>query len=167
MSKKQVVYSSQVKTTGILNFKDLYKFCYNWLVEETGLDVEESLYSEKLKGEKKDIDVKWTGKTKLTDYFAFTMKVTFQINNLEKVEINQGGKKISTNKGAVKVKAKGILEWDYEGKFNKTAFKQFMIAIYDKWIIGSKYEQFEDKIVGECDDFLSQTKAFMDLEGKE
>jgi hypothetical protein len=166
MPEKETIFSSRIKYNGIFSFKDIYKFCYDWLTEETGLDLVEEKYEEKLTGESKKIEVEWSGSKKMTDYFKFEAKIKFSIDNLTKVEINQGGAKIDTNKGSVKIEIKGNLIRDYEGKFETTAFKKFLRGIYEKWVIPSRIEHYEDKIIGSCDEFLNQTKAYLDLEGK-
>lgn len=166
MPEKETIFSSRIKYNGIFSFKDIYKFCYDWLTEETGLDLVEEKYEEKLTGESKKIEVEWSGSKKMTDYFKFEAKIKFSLDNLTKVEINQGGAKIDTNKGSVKIEIKGNLIRDYEGKFETTAFKKFLRGIYEKWVIPSRIEHYEDKIIGSCDEFLNQTKAYLDLEGK-
>lgn len=165
MAKDQV-YSSKMKYGGIFNFKDFYNFCYQWLTEESGLSVEEEEYSEKLKGATKDIDIKWKGSAKVSDYFAFEVKVEFKILAMSEVEINDGGVKIKTNKGEVSVKVKGTLVKDYDGKFETSARMRMWRGIYEKWIINQRIGNFEDKLAGDCDNFIGQAKAFLDLEGQ-
>ena len=41
-----------------------------------------------------------------------------------------------------------------------------MRGVYEKWVIPSRIEQFEEKLISDCDEFLSQAKAYLDLEGK-
>lgn len=166
MPEKETIFSSTIKYNGIFSFKELYNFCYSWLTEETGLDLVEEKYEEKLSGDSKSIEVEWSGSKKMTDYFKIEAKISFSIINLTKVEINSGGAKVETNKGVVKIGIKGNLIRDYEGKFETTAFKKFLRSIYEKWVIPSRIEQYEDKIISRCDDFLNQTKAYIDLEGK-
>ena len=49
MAEKDTVFSSTVKYKGIFSFRDFYKFCYEWLTEETGLNpFSEEKYSEKI-----------------------------------------------------------------------------------------------------------------------
>jgi len=160
------VFSSTIKYNGIFNFPEFYKFCYEWLTEETGLNIQEVKYEEKIQGETKKIIVEWTGERKLTDYFRFDIKLKLSIGGLANVEINHGGVKVKTNKGSVTVAFKGILVRDYEGKFESTAFNKFLRGIYEKWVITSRIEEFEDKISVDSDEFLSQTKAYLDLEGR-
>ncbi|MCX6746519.1 MAG: hypothetical protein NTU63_00085 [Candidatus Pacearchaeota archaeon] len=166
MTEKDKLFSSKIKYNGVLLFSEFYRFCYDWLIDETGLILSEDKYAEKLAGDSKNIDIEWNGFRNLTDYFRFEAKVNFKIIGLTNVEITQDNKKIKTNKGNVEMSIKGVLARDYKGKFERTAMQKFMRAIYEKWVIPARVEQFEEKIIKDCDDFLSQAKAYLDLEGK-
>jgi hypothetical protein len=166
MSEKETIFSSKISYKGVFSFKEFYKFCYDWLNEEAGLSIHEDKYGEKLSGDSKEISVEWTGEKKMTDYFKFEAKITINAKDMTKVEINKSGAKVDMNKGSVEVKIKGNLIRDYEGKFETTAFNKFLRSIYEKWVIPSRIEHYEDKIIGNCDEFLSQAKAYLDLEGK-
>ena len=146
MTEKDKLFSSKIKYNGILSFSDFYKFCYDWLIDETGLILSEDKYAEKLAGDSKNIDIEWNSFRNLTDYFRFEAKVVFKIIGLTNVEITQDNKKIKTNKGSVELSIKGVLARDYKGKFEKTAMQKFMRAIYEKWVIPARVEQFEEKI---------------------
>ena len=166
MAEKDTIFSSSIKSTGIFSFKDFYQFCHEWLTEETGLKIAEDKYEEKIKGDMKEMNVEWTGTRKITDYFKFEITLKFEIRNLKDVEIMQEGAKVEMNQGSVKTIVKGILVRDYEGKFETTASKKFMRSVYEKWVIPSRIDQMEDKIAEDCNEFLAQAKAYLDLEGK-
>ena len=167
MAEKETLFSSKMKHEGIFSFRELYKFCYDWLTEETDLLLQETKYIEKLKGDSKEIDVEWKGFTKLTDYFRFDMKVEFKVLRLKEIEIVQDGKKIKTNEGVVEMKVKGILVRDWQGKFEASGFQKFIRAIYEKWLIPTRIDQFEEKVIGDSDEYLGETKAWLSLEGRE
>jgi len=133
MAEKDQIFSSKVKYNGIVSFKDFYKFCYDWLTEETGIYVAETKYLEKLKGNSKDIDIEWAGTRKVTDYFKFQIKAKFRILGLIDIETTQQGVKIRTNKSSVEIKVTGTLVRDYEGKFEITGYKKFLRSIYEKY----------------------------------
>jgi hypothetical protein len=59
-----------------------------------------------------------------------------------------------------------ILVKDYEGKFEKTAKMKLWRGIYEKWIVGGRVKEFEDKLTDNCDEFLGQAKAFLDIIGQ-
>ena len=166
MAEKETIFSSKVKHAGIFSFPEFYKFCYDWLTEETGIGISEDKYEEKLAGDSKNIVVEWSGGNELTDYFRFDIKVKIIASGLTKVDVTQGGTKVSTNKGSITVDVKGDLVRDYEGKFDTSAFNKFLRSIYEKWVIPSRIEEFEGKIAGDCDEFLGQVKAYLALEGK-
>jgi len=164
--EKDKIFSSKVKYEGIMDFKEFYKFCYQWLSEEAALDIIEKKYSEKISGDAKNIKVEWDGSRKVTDYFKFLIEVKFEVLNLTSVEITKDGKKLKMNNGSVEVTVKGTLIRDYEGKFEKTPMRKFLRGIYEKWVIYSRVKEYEEKLIGDCNEFLSQAKAFLDLEGK-
>jgi hypothetical protein len=167
MAEKEKIFSSKIKHNGIFSFKDFYQFCYDWLKDETGLDITENKYEEKIEGNEKKIKIEWTGEKKVTDYFKFEVKVDpFEATSLKNVEIKKGDAIIKTNQGKVTLDVKGILVRDYDGKFERSAFSKFLRAIYEKWVIPSRIEQFEDRLVGDCSEFMAQAKAWLDLEGR-
>ena len=167
MAEKEIICSSSMQSTGFFQFSDFYKFCYDWLIEETELEIfSEDKYKEKLIGDAKDIEIKWTGIREVTDYFKFQVEVKFDVKGLKNVEVTQEGKKVKMNQGRVKVEVKGILVRDYKGKFETNAFYKFWRGIYEKWVIPSRIEQFEARLAGDCNEFLNQAKAYLDLEGK-
>ena len=164
--EKDTVFSSKIKYDGIFSFKDFYKFCHDWLSDEFGLTVAEEKYAEKLSGDIKNIDVEWAGSKKVSDYFKFVVPVKFKITALSNVEIVQDGIKMKTNKGSVEVSIKGVINKDYDGKFDPSPTKKIIRGLYEKWVITSRVDAMESKLAGDCDEFLSQAKAYLDLEGK-
>jgi len=166
MVEKEVIFGSKIKNTGPVNFKEFYRFCYDWLTDESNLIVIEEKYVEKISGDIKAMDIVWTGFRKITDYFKFEIKVTWRITNMREIEIVKDGKKVKMNDGAVEIKVKGTLIRDYESKFEQSAFKKFLRGVYEKWVIPSRIEQYEDKLIEDADEFLDQAKAYLDLEGQ-
>jgi len=126
----------------------------------------EEKYEEKITGDTKELKIEWKGVRKVTDYFKYEVKVKFRVTKLKEIEIAQDGRKIKTNQGDVEMKIAGSLLRDYEGKFEKGAFRKFLRSIYEKWVIPARIEQYEEKLIGDCDEYLAQAKAFLALEGK-
>jgi hypothetical protein len=166
MAEKDTIYSSKYKYVGVFDFPEFYKFCYNWLIEETELIIQEPKYVEKVKGDLKDIEIEWDGYRKLTDYFKFDAKIKIKILALKKIKIKQGNATVDTNEGSVEVSIKGTLTRDYKGRFEVGAFTKFMRGVYERWIITSRIDEFEKKIAEDSEEFLTQGKAWLDLEGR-
>jgi hypothetical protein len=166
MVEKDKLFSNKMKYDGIFSFESFYKFCYGWLTDETGLLLSEKKYKEKLSGDSKNIEVEWAGTKELTDYFKFEMEVSFKLVGLTNVEVNEGTKKIKANKGSIEITIKGNLLRDYKGKFEKNAIEKFLRGIYEKMVISARIDQMQEKIIVDCEEFLAQAKAYLDLEGK-
>ncbi|HLD54784.1 MAG TPA: hypothetical protein VJB35_00845 [Candidatus Nanoarchaeia archaeon] len=166
MAESDTIFSSKVKYNGLFDFKDFYRFAYSWLSEEMGLGVSEGKYVEKLKGDSKDIEIEWNGTRKVTDYFKFEVNAKIIVMGMTTVEINKDGKKAKMNNGSIEISVQGNLIRDYQGKFEMTAFQKFLRSIYEKWVIPSRISQYSGKLIGSCDEFLGQIKAYLDLEGK-
>jgi hypothetical protein len=166
MAEKDKLFSSKIKYNGVVNFADFYKFCYEWLRDEMGIPISENKYSEKIAGEAKNIEIEWNGIRNVTDYFRFEIKVSFRVGGLTNVEITENGRKIKTNKGSIEVGVSGNLVRDYSGKFEKSGFQKFLRGVYEKSVIHERVEEYQGKIIEDCDEFLSQAKAYLDLIGK-
>ena len=163
--KKKEVFESKLKNTGPVNFKELYNFCYDWLSDETNLIVAETAYVEKI-ANGKNIEATWNAFRKVTDYFKYTIEVKWRVVGLKDVEYQKDGKKLKTNTGSIEMKVKGTVIRDYEGKFDTSQFKSWMNKIYEKWLIKARIEQFEDQLLDFCDEFVDQSKAFMETEAQ-
>ena len=166
MVEREKIFTTKLNYNGIFNFNDFYNFCYNWMKDETKLDIIERKYSEKITGDTKKVVFEWEGTREVTDYFKLEVKFNFDVNGLGKVEINQDGHKIQTNKGGVEIKMEGTLIKDYKGRFETNPMFKFMRGMYERFIIPARIEEMKERLQGEVDEILSQIKAWLDLEGR-
>ncbi len=165
MAEKSEQYKEAVKHVGFFHYKDVYAFCYNWL-KDHNYGTSEDEYTEKLSSRGKEIIIRWKAEKKISDYFKNIIEVSWHILGMEDAEVMRNGKKDKANKGEVKITITGILERDYEDNWGKTAFNKFIRGVYDKYIIRSTMDQYEDKVIDESDEFTEQLKAFLNLEGR-
>lgn len=165
MSEKDKIFSEKVKHTGLLDFKEMYGFCYTWLTDNNYF-VTERVYSEKVQPNGKEVDIEWFAFKKVSDYFRFIVTAKWKLMGLVQVEVEKNGKKIKTDKAYFEMIVNGILEKDYENKWSENAFYSFLRGIYEKYIVKGRVEQYEDKLAEECEEYIAQIKAFLALEGR-
>ena len=169
MAEKDSIYSTSLKAKNVVfDFGEYYKFCYDWLMKEIILNsFAEKVYSEKISGDSKEVEVKWEGSKKISDYFRLDVKVEMRILGLKKVEVTKadGSKKKADQAMENKITIKGVLVRDYQGKFEKTPFLKFLRGMYERWIVPERINQVEAKIVGDLEEFTGQIKAYQALEG--
>lgn len=165
MSEKKKVYEEKLKYDGAFDFKETYSFIYS-IISDWGYGIQEKEYSEKAKGEAKEIEIKWEANQKVNDYFKFQLKVEWRILGMKDVEIIKDGKKSKKNSGTLEIKFVAILIKDYQDKWSDTPVLKFLRAVYDKYIIHDIVQQHEDKVEDELKEVVGQTKAFLVLESR-
>ncbi|PIN91151.1 hypothetical protein COU57_01760 [Candidatus Pacearchaeota archaeon CG10_big_fil_rev_8_21_14_0_10_32_14] len=166
MSDPETLYASKIKHTGPFEFKEFYRWCYDFLGEETKLKVTEDRYIEKQGPEVKGLDIFWTGSREITHYFKFEVKIQWKILGMKDIEIQKEGQKIKMQTGSCEIKLKGTLVRDYKHQFEEANWKTPFRDIYNKWVIPARIEEFEDKLIADCNNFLDQAKAYLELEGQ-
>jgi hypothetical protein len=138
---------------------------YDWFINED-YDLMEKKYAEKVSGDAKEIEIIWEGYKKVSDYFRFVIKARWIILGMKDVEVQREGKKIKMNSGTLEVNFQAILEKDYESRWEGKPMFKFMRGVYDRYIVRSRIEAYEDKVVGELLKLIDETKAFLALEAK-
>lgn len=165
MAEKDTIFSGKLKQAGIFDFKEFYSFCYDWLNDQ-GYKVTEKTYSEQVTGDSKKIDINWEAKKKVSDYFKFVIKMDWQLLGLKNIKVKKEDKEISMNSGSIEIKFKAIIVKDYENRWEDQPFWKFLRGVYDKYIIRSRIDDYEDKLKDDLDELIAQSKSFLALEAK-
>jgi len=166
MAEKDRLFKTKLKHKGIFDFKDTYSMVYDWLTNE-GYDINEKIYKENIgAGGAKEIEIEWVALRKVSDYFRFIIKIKFHIIGMTDVEVEIDGKKEKMNKGQFEFTIQGVLEKDWESRWENNPFFKFLRTMYDRYLIPSRIESYEGKLIGEVDEIVAQIKAFLNLQGK-
>ena len=165
MTEKSEVLKEKMRHVGFFDFKELYNFCFEWLKEE-GYNVIEDSYLEKITDRGKEIKIKWTAKKKISDYFRNKIELNWHILGLVDAEVERNGKKEKLNKGDLTVTFDAVIEKDYENKWEDNPSFKFLRSIYDKYIIKTTLDEYEDRLQGKTEEFIAEVKSFLVLEVK-
>ncbi len=165
MSEISLVYEGKVVHEGIFDFKAIYQFLYDWFTQYQYVVIEQK-YSEKIKVQGKDLEVIWLCLRKISDYFRFQVKILVHVFRMKEVEVVENGIKVKKNHGEMEIIFKSFLERDYEHKWESNPITKFFRGLYDKYIIKTRIEAYEDQLATEVDEMIAQTKAYLALEGK-
>jgi len=163
MAEKDLITEEKIKHAEIFDFKSIYNFVYEWLLSNEYIVAEKS-YAEKIKPNGKEIEIEWAALRKVSDYFRFFLKFRWFIVGMTDVEVIKDSVKVKMNKGVFELKISAYLEKDYENKWETSFFSKFLRGLYDRYIIKSRIEKYEDKIGGELKELIAQIKAFLALE---
>jgi len=165
MVEKKEVYKQKIKHKGYWNYKDLYKFCFD-LLEQEGYILQEKEYSEKVTSFGKEIFLDWKAEKDVTDYFRYEIQMEWLILGMKDAEVEQDGKKISTNKGEVEIKIRVNLVRDYEERWEDRPFYKFLRSVYEKYIIRTTIDEYEDDLKDKSKGYIKEIKAFLNLSGR-
>lgn len=160
MTQKKEIYKGYVKQAGYWKYDNLYHMLFNWL-KDYGYDLSEDAYTEKLKDNGKEVIIKWTAARKITDYFMYQIKLDWHILGMKDAEAEIEGKKVSTNKGEVKITFKGNIIKDYEKRWEDNPKWKFLRSVYEKFIIRKTIDEYEDDLEDEVKELISDAKAFL------
>ena len=162
MAQKEEVYKEKMKQKGHWNYTELYNMLFEWL-KDSNYKLSEDLYNEKLQANGKEVIIRWTAGRKITDYFKFQIKLDWHILGMKDAEAEIDGKKVSTNKGEVKIEFKGNLINDYEKKWEDKPSWKFLRSLYEKYIIRKTIDEYEDDLEDETKELISDAKAFLKI----
>jgi len=165
MVQEKTVMKQMVKDRLYFNFKDTYEFCWQWLIDE-GYRVYEERYDEKMSESGKDIKIKWKAQKEVTDYFQNEIKIKWGLLRVVDVEVERNGKKEKTNKGELRIDFESVLRKDYEHKWEDKPIWKFLRGLYDKYIVRTREDEFEMKLMGKTQEMIADLKAFLELEAK-
>ncbi len=166
MAEKDVIIQEKLQYAGLLNYKEVYNYAYEWLTEEK-YNVTEEKYQEKISGNAREVEIKWEAWRKVTDYFKYQINIGWRINGMTDVEVEIDGKKKKMQKAVyVEVKTKGTLIKDWQSTWESTPIYQFLREVYNKYIIRTRTDQMEDKIIADIKDFNAEIKAMLELTGR-
>ncbi|MBU0907531.1 MAG: hypothetical protein KKD18_01355 [Nanoarchaeota archaeon] len=162
MAEKEEIIKEKMEHEGLFDLKAMYVFAHNWYIEP-GFGVTEEEYIEKLKGDARDLVIKWKATKDVSDYFKFETKMKYEIENMTDVEVEIDGKRKQMNKGKIKLEIVGALVYDKDGKWESSAYNRFMRDVYNKYIIPSRVEAMKQEVRRRVTTFKDDLKSFLNL----
>ncbi len=151
----------QVKNI-IFDFDEVYKHAHNWL-EWYKYDVYEAKYTEKVKPQGKEFEIKWEAIRDIDEYSRFVIKVKWQLFGINDVKVQQAGQDIKMNQGEINIFITAYIVTDYEDAWEKSPFFKFLKGFYDKYLYKSTLEQLKGELWKEGWDFYNELKSFLNL----
>jgi len=166
MGVKNTVFEQTLKHKGYFTYSELYTFCYNWFKDNGYSNLAEEEYVEKIAPNGKEIQITWVAKKKVSDYLRNIITAKWHVLGLADAEVEINGKKEKTNKGDLKIKVSAELERDYDSQWEKTPFLKSARGLYDKYIVKTTVDEYEDKLAAKGQGFVEEVKSYLNLEGK-
>ncbi len=154
---------TKIKQKGIFALDELYILLYQWFKRYGYTTFREVEYLEKRMPNGKEISIKWYGNRKINEYIRYVIEINFLVLGFQEIEVEKDNKRYKSGKGDIEMRFRSYLEIDYENMWGQSAMTRFFRAIYDKYILGSKIEQYEDELYEETYKLMDQARSFLNL----
>ncbi|MAG20261.1 hypothetical protein CL618_02410 [archaeon] len=152
----------KIKQSSTFSLDELYKMMYYWF-ERHDYVFKEKEYAEQRTQGSKLYEIRWYAERKVTDYIKFVIEVGLFFSGIKDVEVEKDGGKMKTQGGTVEMRFSAHLRKDYEGNWESSPVLKMIRGMYDKYIIGSRIEGYEDDLYEETYDLMNEVKAFLNM----
>ncbi|MBU2639762.1 MAG: hypothetical protein KKG75_03610 [Nanoarchaeota archaeon] len=158
-----IIKNLKIKQRALFDMGELYKVMFRWF-SRNNYDFQEKEYLEaQMEGGAKKLEIGWYSYKKISDYIKFHIDVKFLIIGLTSAEIEVGNVKRKTNQGDLEMRFDAWIEYDYEGKYEKSPLLKVFRDLYNKYIIKSRIEGYEAQIHEEIYELVAEIKSFLNL----
>lgn len=157
-----VVGGERLEYTGIFSVAELYRLIDEWFLDK-GYYRMEPKHVESAKPEGKFVDLELTPSKELTDYAKSKLMIRIQLDNIKDVVVEGPDGKQKFNQGTVHIVFSGILETDYQGKWEQKPVFLFIRHVYDKFIYQSLTGGFQGTIHADVTDLKNRIYGFLNL----
>ena len=85
---------------------------------------------------------------------------------MKKVKIKREDREITMDTGLLEIKFKALLVKDYENRWENHPAWKFLRGIYDRYIIRTRIEDYQERLLEEVNEAIAQAKALLAIETK-
>lgn len=161
----------EVKFIGALHLRNLYKMLHDWVVEHEythtrhDYDFPEELYWEsRSQPTGSEIWVWWKGHyyPEENPFYRRVLRIDLHSVRMKDIEIMQENKKYAVQWAEFKVTVHGLLETDYEKKWEKSPFLKLFYKIFIERIMWKDLQKRKQEVLKDMYNLQAAVKQFYD-----
>ena len=157
-----VVDKERLDYDGLFDAKEVFKVMQQWATDR-GYWLIEKRHGETTKPEGKFIDMEFEPFKKFTDYAKSIIKIRAQFNDVKDVAVERDGRKVKVQDGKIIIIIDGILETDYEHRWEGKPVFYVLRSIFEKYVYTPFVSGFERGIKEDVSSLKNNVKAFLGL----
>lgn len=157
-----VVDKERLDYDGVFDAKEVLRVMQQWATDK-GYWLIEKKHGEATKPEGKYIDMDFEPFKKFTDYAKSIIKIRAQFNDVKDVVIERDGRKHKMQEGKIVIVLDGILETDYEGRWESKPIFYFLRTVFEKYVYTPFISGFERGVKEDVLSLKHNLKAFLNL----
>lgn len=147
----------RIKHSGLYDIEQLIGDIKGWVFSKKYIPAEEE-HTENVKPAGKEIRYVISPLRNVTDYIRFAITVEISIYREMDVVLEEETGKTPKQRGDLEVRVKATMIKNYKSTF-RGASKEFLRRTYEKYLIKSQLEEYEQKLKDDVDELLDIIKA--------
>lgn len=159
---KTVVPKEKIVYDGIFSVKELRDVIMDWIFAKAYIPIEEKA-QQVVKKEAKFFEFNFKPYKKLSDYAKCVVEITVSASDCKDVIVTIADKKRRMNDGRVIISVEGLLETDYEAKWEKPWLYAIRV-IAEKYILAPFISHHERYVADETHQIISQIRGYLNLQ---
>lgn len=157
-----VVDGDRVTYEGLFDAKELYRVMDDW-AQDRGYWLIEKSHVESTKPGGKNIDMSFEPFKKYTDYAKSIIKFRVQLQDVKDVVVERDEKKVKLQEGTALFTFTGILETDYEHRWETKPLFYVLRVIFEKYVYTPFISGWERDVKGDVAALKNDVKAYLNL----
>lgn len=159
----EVVSEKKIEYEGVFEATEVTKLIKEWAKTKEYWYYEGSR-TESTKKDGKHAEIKISLQNKFTDYAKLRIETVVSFSKLKDIVVKRDSKKKKVQEGKVSISMTGILETDYENRWETKPVFYFLRVLFEKYVYSPYTSQFEKKLKEDFLSLQSELKAFLNLE---
>lgn len=157
-----IVDKERIDYEGLFEAKGLFEVAKQWATDK-GYWMIEKKHGEATKPEGKYVDFDLEPFKKLTDYAKSIIKIRMQFSDVKDVVVDKDGKKTKIQEGKAVIIFDGILETDYEHRWEGKPIFYFLRTVFEKYVYTPFISGFERGVKEDTMALKNNMKAYLGL----
>ena len=156
-----ILDGQKIKWVGTTDFSELYKYMKLWLEDKGYLKEEKTLekkYIERMKGDKRQLEIIWEVEKAKSEFFNYRMKITFLILGMGDVEIQDNGVKRKVQKATFEIRV-----FSYVESTKKWEELKGIQGFYHHLFIRKRLDEYAIELYKKSTEYHSYIKTFLGL----
>jgi hypothetical protein len=157
-----VVDKDRLDYDGLFDVKEVHRVFQDW-ASDKGYWLVEKIHSETTRPEGKIIDLVLEPFRKVSDYVKYIIKIRVQFSNVRDVVVERDNKKVKVQEGKVSVVMTGIVETDYEHRWETKPVWYTIRVFMDKYVLSPFISRSESEVKDDVTSLKNNLKGFLNL----
>ncbi|RLE47089.1 hypothetical protein DRJ25_03250 [Candidatus Woesearchaeota archaeon] len=162
VERQIIVDGARISYKGVFDPKGVMKVINDWASDKGYFMVEES-HIESLTDEGKFAEIKMEPFKKLTDYAKSVIRIRITIDKAKDVVIEKDGKKVKLYDGEIKFLFDGLLDTDYEERWEGKPIFYFLRILFEKYVYAPFISRHAKIVAGDLEFLKTNLKSYLNL----